>query len=72
MSTCLVMVDCNHAIHPAYQEECQAHKQNTSDRSTIGDRDEPEPFASKEIAPGLVWFWVEAGILFCVAAKRKE
>lgn len=45
MSTRLVTVDCKHAIHPAYQEECQAHKQNTSDTNTIGDKYEPEPFA---------------------------
>ena len=44
-STRLVMVDCKHEIHCGYQEERQAHKQNTTDASTIGDKYEPEPFA---------------------------
>lgn len=42
----LVMVDCKHAIHPAYHER-QAHKQNTSCKSTVGNKYDPEPFAFK-------------------------
>lgn len=69
MSTPLVMVDCKHAAHPAYQEEHQAHKKNTSVMSTTGDKHEPEPFACKRDPPGLVWFWIKTRIVFCAAAR---
>lgn len=67
------MVDCNCAIHPAYQEERQAHKQNTSDRITIGGRDEPEPFASKRDSS---WLGVVLGqswdIVLCSCKEERE